>query len=206
MKTHGDMTPIDIHQVALQAYGQLKPHFEYTWNHLIPRQQESLKHEARRKYAVQRDMPELAESALFRDFVRQTYNLRQDEAEITVDYLREVLDKLDDSVFLGESRLSYWNTVYAQCPPDASVSQRGEVVRRLLFSAVEGLTPKQVRNSDDMRLHTILRDCYFDPGLTNEQISARLSISARTFYRDRDKIVRKLLNKLLEFERTATRW
>jgi hypothetical protein len=206
MKTHGNIAPFDIDQVASQAYEQLRPHFEYTWNHLSPKQEECLKHEARRKHAGQRDMPELAESALFRDFVRQKYNLNLDEAEIIAKYLQKVLEQLDDYIFLGESKLGYLNIVYAQCPPDASVSQRGEVIRRLLFSAFEELKPKQSSNSNDMRIYDILKYCYFDPGLTNEQIAARLSISARTFYRDRDKAVKKVLNKLLEFEVKATRW
>ncbi|TMC15533.1 MAG: helix-turn-helix domain-containing protein, partial [Chloroflexi bacterium] len=53
-----------------QAYKELYPHFEYTWERLNEEDQRILKDEAQRRGKQSRALPELSESNLFRRFVR----------------------------------------------------------------------------------------------------------------------------------------
>jgi DNA-directed RNA polymerase specialized sigma subunit len=109
--------------------------------------------------------------------------------------------------YLGESKLSYLNVVYARSSMKASAHERGAIVQRLLISLAKGLKPiTSERETSAGRLYAILNYCYFDKGLTNAQIAAHLSISERQFYRDRKQAIQDLLNRLLELEASPEKW
>jgi hypothetical protein len=206
-KTQSDATRLNYERVELQAYNQLKPHFDYAWKHLEVEEQEILKREARRKDHDHREIPELSESSLFRKFLRDKYGITQESPEITSKYLEQILSKLNNLKYLGESKLSYLNVVYARSPMKASAHERGAIVQRLLISLAEGLKPtSSEKETSAGRLCAILNYCYFDKGLANAQIAAHLSISERQFYRDRKQAIQDLLNRLLELEASPEKW
>lgn len=116
-----------------------------------------------------------------------------------------MLEKIHDYTFLSESKLSNLNIIYTQIETNASSRERGIEIYRFLKSVIDSLKPKDPSFNLESRSYFILRNCYLDKGLTNEQIAARLSISERTFYRDRDKAIEDLLNILLEREHSSTK-
>ncbi len=184
----------------------LSPHFEHIWQaSLDAEQREALKEEARRKEVKQRRMPELSESALFRKFVCNTYNIKS--AQITVKHLEKVLENLNDAKFLGESYLSGLDVVHMRAQSEPSLrlnSQKGIIVRKVLCEAFERFRSNDAQTDMSVvwRLYNILDYSYFKSHvrMNNEQIAARLGISLRQFYRERGRAIELLLNTLIEME------
>ncbi len=67
---------VDLIFVKRKAYRSLLDHFTDTWQHLTEDQRVSLQDEARLINHQNRVLPELSESALFRQFVRTTQKIR----------------------------------------------------------------------------------------------------------------------------------
>lgn len=207
-KWHQDHSPerVILKHVKDLAYEDLLPHFEHIWQaSLDAEQREELKEEARRKEVKQRQIPELSESALFRKFVRNTYNIKS--AQITAKHLEKVLENLNDAKFLGESSLSCLDVVHMRMQSESSLrmtSQKGLIVRKVLCEAFERLRPNDVQTDMSVvwRLYNILDYSYFKShvSMNNEQIAARLGISLRQFYRERSRAIELLLNTLIEIE------
>jgi hypothetical protein len=190
----------DLPTVESAIYDELLPHFQYAWHHLDIESQEQLAWEARREGVSHRNLPELSESRLFRTFVCKENNI--DLSTITLDYLETLLDELDDPQFLGKSILAYFNLVYAQAHGTTlSAIERGLIVKRIILTSIEELRQGRQQGHDEtqLRLYQILNWRYKEK-LSNDQITARLAISPRHFFRERTKATRALLNVLLEKE------
>ncbi len=199
-KGYYEQAAIDLDGIEQQVHAQLSPHFGYAWSCLEMEQQEQLAWEARRQGVIERKIPELSESQLFRIFVRKECNM--DLSSITVDYLDKILDKIDDAQFLGESMLGYLNIVYIQAKGIApSAIERGIIVQQLLLSTIEELKLSTEQKKDDVQwriYHILSLRC--KEKLRNEEIAARLAISIRHFFRERIRALRTLLNILLRKE------
>jgi hypothetical protein len=193
---------LSLSQLAHQIYDELLPHFAYAWNHLQPDQEDQLKREAIRKDTSQRAFPALSESALFRKFVRQKAKVTF--GEITMEYLRTALDKLDDFTFLGTSRLSSLNVIYNQEQGELFTPvERGIRVARLLQEAHSRLQPPGPSSTmnPEWQAYQVLQYCYFKKDRrSKKQLAGFLGMSERDFYRKRDDAVNALLSIIFTLE------
>ena len=197
---------VDLESVQMQAYDELRPHFEDMWERLDEKHQLQLKDEVRGLVSSHVEMPELSESALFCQFVREKCNIQL--FQMTVEELEQVLDKIEDARFLGESGLRHLKVVAQRIPKAASLSaiERGRVIREVLGTAHEQLRGNGIRTDTSLewRLYNILYYRYFKRHLKNEVISVKLEFtSIRQYYRERSKAIETLLNALLEMEASA---
>jgi hypothetical protein len=194
---------IDEQRLKNLAYRDLLPRFQSTWEELSETQQILLQDEAQQKGKQQRELPELSESLLFRQFVRKTCEVGL--FHMTTDELEVALDKIDDSQALGMTNLRLMRTVSQRLEKDTTLStaKRGVVIREILNEALEHLrgSGSRTESAPEWKHYNILHYRYFRHRLKNEQIAARLGFSSiRQFYRERNKAVELFLNVLLEME------
>ena len=190
------------------AYHELEPHFKACWEELDEEQHMQLRYEVQRREGAARKMPELSESALFRQFVATTY--RVGVFQIGTKEVEEALDLLTHPQELGEVGLRYMEIISRRLEgkPLSSAAERGLAVREVLREAHDRLKPAGIRtdSASQWLLYNVLHYRYFkNHNITNEQIAARLELgSVRQFYRERTKAIEALLNVLLEMERSVT--
>jgi len=201
-------SPVNKRQIARLAYDDLAPHFEYLWQELDEHQRKKLQEEAQRKGFFERNLPELSESALFRQFVRETCQLsffHLDEEEM-LEALREALKHLDKPGMLGMSRLRHLKLVLSRLKyGDTSLTfKTGLIVREVLNEAFEQMKGAGKREDyhRDWRLYNILFYTYFDRSnrMNQAQIATTIGISERHYHRVKDEAIETLNNILLEME------
>lgn len=130
-------------------------------------------------------------------------------ANITIDELEKLLDRMEDNRFLGESDLADLYCVSTRLKQEASAPaliEKGIAVREVLNAALEQLRGAGLRHdaAPDWRSYNILYYRHFRYHMKNEQISARLQFtSIRQYYRERNKALEALLIALLELENAA---
>lgn len=121
-----------------------------------------------------------------------------------MEYVRKVLDKLDDFKFLGECHLSNFSIIYGPEQDETlTIAERGLRVYKLLEDALSQLRPTGSHSvtSPEWQMHTVLQNCYFKRDRrSNKQLASYLGMSERDFYRKRDDAVNALLNILLKME------
>jgi hypothetical protein len=201
----------DRSSVRSRAYEDLLPHFEDAWERLSEEEREILKGEARHTGSSEREQPELSESMLFRRFVRNRYNLQL--FNMTPDEVEKVLDKINDMKVLGESDLRHLRIVSGRLKQEGAnenallAHERGIAVREVLDEAFERLRGNGIRRdtAPDWKLYNILYYRYFKNHLKNEQIVARLELSTRQYFRERNKAIEALFNTLLAMETAETK-
>ena len=188
------------------AHEALQPHFTDTWERLSDAQKSMVQEEAQKQENQKREMPELSESELFRQFVRVTCGMVV--FEITPEELEKALDNIDDVRALGATNLRLMNLVArrlenANAP---SVVERGMAIRVILREALERLRGSSVRTDTDPALqsYNILYYRYFKYHHKNEQIAARIGFSPRQYFRYRTKAIDALLNVLFEMEKASS--
>jgi hypothetical protein len=189
-----------------QVYEQLLPYFAYTWDTLEEERLDLLEREARRKLVRNRAIPELSESALFRRFVRSKAQVTL--ATLTIEDVKDAIEHLDDTHYLGESQLSFLNVVHQKLQDrttSASVIERGMVVRDILQTAVKRMKPSGAQRDAaiEWRLYNILFYLYFVEHLTRAQLAARLGMTKRHLHREQIRAIEALLDILLEMERAS---
>lgn len=185
------------------AYKELSPLFQQIWAELSKKDRSLLIDEAQQKGKQARVMPELSESSLFRQFVRNT--CQAGLFDMTYEELDQALDKFKDLKALGQSNLRLLKAVSQQLdgytvPSDM---ERGQLIREVLIEAFENLKGSGPRSDDapDWLYYNILYFRYFRHQLKNEQIRIRLGMtSIRQFYRKRNDALQNLLNELLDME------
>jgi hypothetical protein len=196
---------IDLRHVEKQAYEDLQSHFQDTWKRLTKEHLTVLQNEARQKGKNDRALPELSESDLFRQFVRNV--CRTEVFNMTAEELENALDEIDNTAALGETNLQLLNLVSQrlkkETPPSAA--EKGLVIRTILNEALEQLRGSQARSDTDLswQNYNILYYRYFRYHLRNEQIAARFSVSVRQYFRYRTKAIEALLNALIEMENAS---
>lgn len=190
-----------------EAYHDLLPQFRNVWERsLDTEQREYLREEARWKHVSQRRLPELAESALFRKFVRDMCNVHP--VDITVDYLEEILNNLNNAKLLGESELTHLYLFSARtqnAPASQSLNEKGAIVRRILQDARDKLRPR-VEQSDtapEWQFFNILNYRYFRDRMKYEPLADLLGISVRQLHRERILAIEALRDALNEMEFAA---
>lgn len=134
-----------------------------------------------------------------------------DLSNLSLKDVKDALDHLEDTKFLGESKLGELQTIAVQIEgnaPEAS-SRRGVLVRNLLKAAFEQMKPGGLRSDSalEWRLYNILWYHYFKYHLPNPHTAARLQISSlRQFYREQDRALQALLKEIMDIEtRTLNR-
>ena len=189
------------------AYDGLQPHFNDTWERLPAAQRLVLQEEARKQENQKRELPELSESDLFRQFVRLTCGAVV--FKITPEELEKALDTIDDTRTLGETNLRLMNLVSQRLKNESSPSavERGMAIRAILQEAFERLRGSLPRSDMEPALqsYNILYYRYFKHHYKNGQIAARIGFSPRQYFRYRTKAIEALLNILLEMEKTASK-
>jgi len=206
---HSD-AKVNPNKVANLAYRDLLPHFEYLWEELNAEEKELLQEEAQRKDGARRQIPELSESSLFRQFVRHTCGLsffRMTEQRIEEE-LREALKHLDSLTFLANSKLKHLKQVAARIEQQhaSSTLEKGRVIREILKEALEQLRGHTSRTDTDPEwlLYNVLLYTYFKKtnGFTQNFIADHLGVSLRQYHRKKDEAIAALCNRLLEIEAT----
>ncbi|HLZ60353.1 MAG TPA: ATP-binding protein [Ktedonosporobacter sp.] len=193
--------PRSLRDVQRMVHAELRPHFEHMWERLDEKEQQHLKDSVRG--VGQSKMPELSESALFCQFVREKCDIQL--FEMSVEELEGVLDKIDDIRVLGESELRHLQVVAQRLLMVGASSpiECGRAVREVLNAAHECLRGNGIRSDTalEWRLYNILYYRYFKRHLKNEAISVKLEFtSIRQYYRERNKAIESLLNALLGME------
>ena len=194
---------VDEQRLKNLAYRDLLPRFQSTWEELSEAQRILLQDEAQQKKEnQQRELPELSESLLFRQFVRKMCEVGL--FHMTMDELDSALDKIDDPQALGMTNLRLMKTVSQRLGKDTTISttKRGMTIREILNDALEQLRGSGSRtdSAPEWKHYNILHFRYFRHQLKNEQIAARLGFAIRSFYRERNKALERFLNVLLEME------
>ena len=188
------------------AYEGLQPHFNDTWERLSDTQKWALQEEAQKQENQNRELSELSESELFRQFVRLTCGTVV--FEITPNELEKALDNIDDARALGATNLRLMNLVARRLEnaTSPSVVERGMTIRVILQEALERLRGSMVRTDTDPALqsYNILYYRYFKHHHKNEQIAARIGFSPRQYFRYRNKAIDALLNVLFEMEKASS--
>jgi hypothetical protein len=205
-KTSSGKGQIDQRHVKKLAYEDLRPHFQDTWDRLSETDRMILQDEAQQKENHPRELPELSESALFRQFVRHIRRARV--FKMTPEELEHALDNIDDAAALGETNLRLMNLVLQHLKKDVSptVVEKGVAIRSILNEAFERLRGSATRSDSDPTLlnYNILYYRYFKYHLKHEQIAARIGFSPRQYYRYRNKAIEALLNILFEMENDSS--
>ena len=201
-KRRQDNEAIDEQNLKKQAYKELSPLFIDIWKELLPAQQMQLQDEAQQKRNERRELPELSESALFRQFVRNTCEAML--FRMTTEELDAALSKIDDLRALGNANLRLMKTVSLRLKesPFPSIVEKGIIIREVLIEAFESLRGSSTRAdaAPEWRFYNILHYRYFKHHMKNEQIAARLGFSTRQYYRERDKALGALLGVLFDKE------
>jgi hypothetical protein len=199
-REHGRVSEQTLKKLASK---DLQPHFQNIWNELTETQHQQLQDEAQQKGNQLRLLAEMSESALFRQFVRDTCEARL--FRLTLDELEDALEKIENSSELGATNLRLMKVVTRRLEPDSVISttQKGVIIREVLNEALECLRGGGMRSESapDWKHYNILLYRYFKRRFKNTQIAARLQItSMRQFYRERIKALELLLDALLEME------
>ncbi len=194
-----------IKYIKKLIYQDLQPHFQDTWVRLPEKDQSQLQDEAQQKGNEERELPELSESALFRQFVRDT--CRTNLFKMTLEELEYALDNLDNARTLGKTDLRLLNLVFQRLKKAENPSsiEKGMAIRVILNEAFEKLRGPSVRSDSDpaWQNYNILYYRYFKLHLKNEQIAARIGISTRQYFRYRNKAIDALLLVLFEMENAS---
>ena len=195
---------VDRERIRKQAYEDLLPHFNHTWEDLSKDDQFLLEKEARKLESSERKLPELSESYLFRQFVRRICDVKM--FELALQDVEDALEKLDDARALGETNLRFLNIVVSrQTNPSTSTVERGLIIRAVLNDAFERLLGPIKRTDTDPALqsYNILYYRYFKHHFKNDQVAARIGFSPRQYFRYRTKAIDALRNMLFEMENAS---
>lgn len=87
------------------AYAELEPYFSSIWERLAPEQQKTLENQLLFNSAHNAEIPELSESALFRQFLLEKFSSQHYTP--TVEAVEEALEKLQNPSALGETDLQH---------------------------------------------------------------------------------------------------
>lgn len=193
---------IDVKQLKDQAYKELAPIFEDIWEQLSEWQKEVLQDEAQQKENQQRKFPELSESAIFRFFIRTI--CRTGFFSLTTTELKEALENIGDLAALGETNLRLMKVISLHTKNQAmpSTFDKGRSIHAVLNEALQVLRGSGVQSTSaaDWKHYNILYYRYFRYRHKNEQIAARLDMSVRQYYRERDKAIEALCQALVKME------
>jgi len=204
-KLQQDTDEIDVQHLKIQAYKELSPVFKDIWEQLSETDQRRFLDEMQRRGNQQRDLPELSQSELFRQFVRKSYqgNLFQ----LCFEDLEEALEKIRDVKALGDTNLHQMQIVSQRLGNNVlpSATEKGMAVRDVLREAFERLQANSIRAdaAPEWLFYNILYYRYFKYHLTNDNIAKRIGFSVRQYYRERDKAIEVLLNVLLDLEHSS---
>lgn len=197
-----------IKRTKKMIYQDLQPHFQHTWDRLSEKFRSLLQDEAQKKVNEERELPELSESAFFRQFVRDTCRAKLFKME--PEELERALDNLDDARELGKTDLRLLNLVFRRLKEveHPSSVEKGMAIRTVLNEAFERLRGSAIRSDGNpaLLLYNILHYRYFkkDHSIKNEHIAARLGMSVRQYFRYRSKAIEALLIVLFEMENAST--
>ena len=185
------------------AYRDLLPHFSDMWEHMSEEERLSLQDEAQQKDNQLRILPELSESAFFRQFVRNKCEVGL--AEMSMDELEHALNQMNNPAKLGETSLRLMKAVTQRLNDEipATASEKGKVIRDVLSEGLESMCGSGVRSdtAPDWLLYNILYYRYFRHHLKNNVIADRLGFTSdRQYYRARNKAIEALRNALLGME------
>jgi hypothetical protein len=196
---------IDVKQLKDQSYKELAPVFEDIWEQLSERQKEVLQDEAQQKENQQRKFPELSESAIFRLFIRTI--CRTGFFSLTITELKEALEKIGDLAALGETNLRLMKVISLRTKNQdmPATFDKGRSIHAVLNEALQVLrgSGMQSTSAADWKHYNILYYRYFKYRHKNEQIAARLDMSVRQYYRERDKAIEALCQELVKMEMDA---
>lgn len=197
-----------LKQLASELYADLRPHFVDIWEHsLEASEREVLKEEVRWENAAQRRLPELSESALLRQFVRDTCNIQL--IDITPEILEAILENYRDTQKLADSELThlYLFTSYTQhIHHQLTVNEKAIYARKILQDARDRLAPTGSPHSDtdtDWQPFNILNYRYLKEHQKNEILADRIGISVRQLHRERKMAIQLLHNALLDMDTHA---
>lgn len=213
---------IDYAYIYKETQRNLFDHFEDWWSMLSS---------AERQAVVQgvayfetngqkiRSYPELCYSKLFRDYLSETGKLiatpsflplpRIDANKIAAATYKRILESLHDPVVLGESVLIGIPLIRARIEQrQASLpTVRGRIVEEVLREALEGMGGQGSRsdNAPAWVYYNILYYRYFmrKHKMTQAQISGRLAISERQYYRLVPDALERFRNELLAMDAKA---
>ena len=184
---------------------ELAPIFEDIWEQLSDLQKEQLHDEAQQKEHQQRKLPELSDSALFRLYIRTFF--QTGFFNLTTDELKEALENIGDLAALGETNLRLMKLVSLRLKNQETPStfDKGRVIHTILNEALQSLRGSGIQsdNAADWKHYNILYYRYFKYHLKNEQIAARLNLSVRQYFRERDKALEILCKELVKMEMNA---
>ncbi len=196
---------IDVKQLRDQAYKELAPVFEDIWKQLSEQQKELLQDEAQQKENQQRKYPELSESAIFRLYIRTI--CRTGFFSLTTAELKKALEKIGDLAALGETNLRLMKLVSMRLKNQDTPAtfDKGRAIHAILNEALKSLRGSGIQSDSaaDWKHYNILYYRYFKYHLKNEQIAARLNLSLRQYYRERDIAFEAVYKALVKMEMNA---
>lgn len=198
----------NVDQISTGIYEDLRPHFVDIWEHsLDSAERESLKAEVSREEVAPNRLPELSESALLRQFVRDTCKIQI--IDITREILESILENYRDTIRLAECELThlYLFTSYTRkARHPLTVNEKAIYVRKILQDARDLLRPSHKPHSDtddDWQAFNILNYRYLKEHLKHEILAERIGISVRQLHRERKNAIQLLHNALLEMDKDA---
>jgi hypothetical protein len=195
---------ISFSLVRKETQQNLLSHFEDCWHMLNANERQCLLEEVQRQDAGESAYPELSSSALFRDYLQATGELKaKGSVDISISDFTKILDKFDDPKVLGESALITIPYIAAQISQQRAVlpTARGKIVQKVVKEALESIGGQEKRsdNAPDWLDYNIL---YYilKYDMKRNVIAGRLGMSDRHLYRLLPRAVDRLLGAMLTLE------
>lgn len=195
---------VDYETIMKLFFAEAQDHFNYALAHLSNVDRQILQEEIWKPQGPYRHY--LAASAEFRRFAREQSEWPESKVHfITKEAVEDALEHLWDLVSLGQSQLTNLNIVRTrllQNSLNASGSDTGKVIREVLIESMQHLkVEERDEKMDDKkwRYWSILQRRYVEKK-QNVEIVARLNISNRTFYRERNEAIEALVTILHDME------
>jgi transcriptional regulator with XRE-family HTH domain len=196
---------LDFELLEIKIYNELLPHFQSTWRYLSEGQQDNLKRviqQANRPdqgHRVVNEMEEFSESELFRRYIYTTFH--DEQADISVEELKKILEHYQEREFLAESVLAV--TYYVKKRLDGNRArpyQIGTLVQDFLQEAFERMKPAGIRTdgSEVWRSYNILHFRYIHQQMATEYLGPKLGIGRRQYFRSLDRALKEMRRHLLE--------
>ncbi len=208
---------LNLTEVQERFYHELSPIFAAIWSKLNEesfddpvqedesKEQSELLDEARRGSNPnrQRNIPELSESQLFRNYIRERFHI--ETPDITFDDLKDVLNNWHNIDFLSTCRLAetYYVTHHYELAMAKGPVKKGKIVKELVNKAHTLMSPGGIRSeaAPEWRLYNILYFRYLKHELDAERVFPRIGIrSRRDFFRKQIDAIEALLRKVCEIE------
>jgi hypothetical protein len=188
---------VDLEQIRKDAYQNIESYFQGRLQRMSPEERAALAAEVEQGGNPRGRYPELNASMLFHEYLRaMVARDKPPVSEMSSRDFKKILANLNNLRALGECALTRLPLIAERIQQERAenLTDKGQVVRRALREAFEGLRGTGIRReeSSEWQSYNILRYRYFENNMDHKYIMARLGIPERSYYRRHDEAINSL--------------